>query len=63
MLKIPLSKLLRIPKHRSKAIAWVEGVDTKHDCIENHTTKEDQKEKRKEVEKESSVSNSPNVFG
>ena len=26
-IKVPLSKLMRIPKHRDKAIDWVGGVD------------------------------------
>ena len=57
-------ELLRILKHRSKAIAWVGGVGErmKHDCNETHTPEEDKKEKRKEVEPKVVVSQIPPVF-
>ena len=49
-IKVPLSKLLRIPKHRDTAIAWVGGVDKKmrDDCNENHTPKDNSQEKVKD---------------
>ena len=48
--KVPLSKLLRIPKHRDKAIAWVGGVDEKmkHDCNKNHIPRDSGQEKMKD---------------
>ena len=41
IVKVPLSKLLRIPEHRDKAIAWVGGMDkeARNDNNERHTPK------------------------
>ena len=63
-IKVPLSKLLRFPGHRSKVIAWVGGDDkkVKHDYNENHTLREDKKEKRKETKLEVVVSQIPQIF-
>ena len=62
--KVPLSELLRIPKHRDKSIAWVGGVDKKmkNDSNENHTPKDGSQNKMKDRELEVFVSQIPQIF-
>lgn len=62
--KVPLSKLLRIPKNQNKAIAWLGNTDVKvsQDCNENHSPKESSKEKVKENEAKVVVSQIPQMF-
>lgn len=64
IVKVPLSELLRIPEHRTKAIAWLRDTDIKerHDCNENHHHKERKKEEMKDKEDEVVVSQIPQIF-
>lgn len=64
MVKVPLSELLRIPKHRNKTIAWVGGTNkkVKHDCNKIHTLKESNKERVNDKETEIVVSQIPQIF-
>ena len=51
VVKVPLLELLRIPKHKSKAIAWAKGVDDNisHDCNSNQICDGHEKELGNEV--------------
>ena len=59
-----MSKLLRIPKHQNKAIAWLGNTDirVRQDCNEIHDPKEENKENVKEKEVEVVVSQIPYMF-
>ena len=64
IVKVPLSELLRKPKHRDKAIAWVGGVDKeiRNDCNENHTPRDNSQEKMKDRGPKVFVSQIPQIF-
>ena len=59
-----MSKLLRIPEHQTKAIAWLKdtNIEVRHDCNENNNPKESNKEKIKDKEVEVVVSQIPQMF-
>ena len=63
-IKVSLSKLLRIPEHQNKAIAWLGSIDirVRHNCNENHDPKEGNEEKMKDKEAEVVVSQIPQIF-